>query len=202
MHQHARSDALGIQVRIECLLRQRLEKACTDLPESASLAVGLRRSEAQAGCLHVCSGARVRILHQPQYSAVQPRTRFRSIGQRRSGNRHVRIMEAPLHGPQVRWMHPLAPRQRLRLAVLGKQRHRRHGLACEHMLQVFDQGKAGALDDGRCIIAAGLRPLNEPLDRSFHGAQHQGRRRHAHHLQRAAGLVELLACDAQGPRVQ
>ncbi|MFD2301333.1 hypothetical protein ACFSPA_21750 [Paracidovorax citrulli] len=44
--------------------------------------------------------------------------------------------------------------------------------------------------------------MHEFLHRRFHGAQHEGRRAHAHHLQRAAGLVQLLARDAQRPGVQ
>ncbi len=99
-------------------------------------------------------------------------------------------------------MHAVRSRQGLGLAVLREQGHGRHLLAGKHVLQVFDQGEARALDHLSRIVAAQFGPLNEALHGGFHGPQHQRRRSHAHHFERAAGLVQLLACDAQRTRIQ
>jgi hypothetical protein len=56
------------------------------------------------------------------------------------------------------------------------------------------------LADG--VLGAQHWRLDELLHRRFHGAQHQRRGAHAHHLQRAHGLVQLLARGAQLARVQ
>ena len=92
--------------------------------------------------------------------------------------------------------------QGLGIAVLGKQRDRRRGLASQNGFQVFDERKARTLNHCGSIVAAGLRPLNELLDCRLHGAQDQSWRAHAHHFQRTTRLVQLLASDAQWACVQ
>ena len=99
-------------------------------------------------------------------------------------------------------MHAISTRQRLDIAVLREQRYGRCGLASQHRLQIFDQRKAGALNHSGSIVAAGFWPLHKFLYGGFHGPQNQRRWAHAHHFQRTASLVQLLACYAQGPCIQ
>ena len=54
----------------------------------------------------------------------------------------------------------------------------------------------------RCIVGAQLGALHEFLDGRLHGPEHKRRGRHAHHFECAAGLVQLLASNAQGAHIQ
>ncbi len=99
-------------------------------------------------------------------------------------------------------MHALGTGQCLRRTVLGEQRYGRDLLARQHAIEVLHQGKAGALDDAGGLVGTQFRPLHELLHGRFHGPQHQSGRAHADHFQRTAGLVQLLARDAQGTGVQ
>ena len=99
-------------------------------------------------------------------------------------------------------MHALGAHQRLDVAVLGKQGHRRDTLAGKHALEILHQRKAGALERQDAGIAALLGALHVALHGSFHRAQQKRRLRLPDHVERATGLVQLLARDAQRTRVQ
>ena len=87
--------------------------------------------------------------------------------------------------------------QLLNVAVLRKQRHRRHGLARQHHLQIFCQGEPGSLHLAGSIFAAQLGVLHKALHHGLHGAQHQSGARKAHHFKSTHRLVQLLACNAK-----
>ncbi|MNV92079.1 hypothetical protein D3C71_1866320 [compost metagenome] len=63
-------------------------------------------------------------LDNPQNGGVQARAGFWTIGQRRRCDRAFRFTEATLHRPQIGGVHALGTCQRLRVAVLRKQRDR------------------------------------------------------------------------------
>ncbi len=92
--------------------------------------------------------------------------------------------------------------QGLHIAVLRKQRYSRHRFAGEHAVQVFTERKTGTLQYCGGFVCAQLRALHIPLNSGLHGPQDQGGCGHTHHLQRTAGLVQLLARHAQGAGVQ
>jgi hypothetical protein len=94
-------------------------------------------------------------------------------------------------------MHALVADQLQHVAVLRKQRHRRHGLAAQQGVEEIGDGKAGALDLENGGFGAAQRLGDEALHRELDGAQHQRWRGVPHHLQRADGLVQLLAGHLQ-----
>lgn len=94
-------------------------------------------------------------------------------------------------------MHALVADQFEHVAVLREQRHRGHGLAGQERVEEIGDGKAGALDLLDRAVGAALRLGNEALHRELDGAEHQRRCGVAHHLQRAHGLVQLLAGHLQ-----
>ena len=99
-------------------------------------------------------------------------------------------------------MHAVAGHQFQHLAVLREKRHRRCRLALEDTFQVFRQGKTGAFDLVRRIVAAQLGPLDEFLGQRLHDAQDLRRGTQAHHLERTDRLVQLLAGNPQLTRIQ
>ena len=133
---------------------------------------------------------------------VKPRTRRRTIGQRRSRQHQLRLTKPRLCRPQIGRVHTRNARQRLHIAVLRKQGHGGHRLARQHAFEVFTQGKAGAFQHTGRVIGAHFRALHKLLYSRLHRPQHQGRRAHAHHLQCTAGLVQLLARNAQWSGIQ
>ena len=202
LHEHTGRHALHVHIRRQKARAKGVEEARADFPERARLPVRLGSHKAQAGVAQAEGGLQITRLDDAQHCSIQPRTRLGTIRQRRQRHRAFRLAETAFHRPQVCGVNTISTRQGLGIAVLRKQRHRRHGFAGQHGFQVFDQRKTGTLDDGGSVIAAGLGALHKLLHRRFHGPQHQRRRTHAHHFQRAAGLVQLLARNAQGASVQ
>ena len=99
-------------------------------------------------------------------------------------------------------MHTLHTVERLCFAVLRKQGDGRHWLACQHAFQIGDEREARAFDDVGRFVRAQLGALHIFLHCGFERTQDQRWRHHAHHVQRAAGLVQLLARHAQWTHVQ
>jgi hypothetical protein len=137
-----------------------------------------------------------------QHHAVEQGAGIGAIGQRLGLARPLGLARTALGRPQVGRMHFLIAGQGLGVAVLREQGDGRDGLAGQHGFQVFDQGEAGTLQRGGRLVRAQFGALHEALHGAFHAAQHQGRRAQAHHFQRTAGLVQLLAGDAQGRGVK
>ena len=197
LHEHARGDALDVHIGRQAPGGEGVEKAGAELPERAWLALGIGGGQAQADIAHLAGGRRIAMLDDAQHGAVEAGASCGAVGQRRFGQRHVGLAQVALHGPEIGRMHALGARQRLHIAVLGKKTHRRGWLAGQYQLQVFDQGKARAFEHGDRVLAALVGALHELLHGGFHRPQHQCGPGHADHLQRAAGLVQLLARHAQ-----
>ncbi len=203
LQQHARGHAFHIEVDNDQAARLRVEEASGHLPEAACGDIlGLGHGKAQAQVTHLGGGLAVIALDHAQHHAVEQGTGIGPVGQRLGLARPFGLARAALGRPQIGRMHLVVAGQRLGVAVLGKQGHGRDGLAGQHGFQVFDQGKAGALQRGGGLVGAQLGALHEALHGAFHAAQHQGRRAQAHHFEGAAGLVQLLAGDAQGRGVK
>ncbi|WP_407065730.1 hypothetical protein [Delftia acidovorans] len=203
LHEHARGHALDVQVDHDHPARLRVEEAGRHLPEAARGDIlGLAHGKAQAQVAHLGGGLAVVALDHAQHHAVEQGPGIGAVGQRLGLARPLGLARAALGRPQVGRMHLVIAGQRLGVTVLGKQGHGRDGLAGQHGFQVFDECEAGALQRGGSLVGAQLGALHKALHGAFHAAQHQGRRAQAHHFEGAAGLVQLLAGDAQGRGVK
>ena len=145
---------------------------------------------------------KISILDDLQHGLIEARPGRRAIGQRRRSHLHIGLTETPLDRPQVGWMNALCTRQCLYVAVLGKQGHRGNSLARQDAFEVLAQRKTGPLQGTCCVVSAQLRALDEFLNGRLHGPEYERRRRQPHHLQRATGLVQLLAGNPQGAHIQ
>ena len=121
LHEHARCDALGVQIGLERLLRQGLEEAGADRPEHAHLGLCLCRGKTLGDGPHVCGRIRVGVLDDAQHGAVQARARLGAIGQRGHAHGQGRGLHGRVHGPQIGRMHAIDASQGLHVAVLRKQ---------------------------------------------------------------------------------
>ena len=131
-------------------------------------------------------------LDQRQHAGVQQRARLRAVGQGLGAFGKHGFAHAPLGGPQIGRMHLVVAGQRLRRAVLGKQRNGGHGPAGQQRIEVFEQGKAGVLQRAGRFGRAALGVLLQPQHRGFH-RMHQARgSAQVDHFQRAADLVQRL----------
>ena len=199
LHEHARSHALDVDVGSDESACQAVKKGRGNLPETARRHIfGLSGRKAPAKLAHLRSCLPVVALDHAQHHAVQHGTCMRTIGQRLGhGPGPARLARTALRRPQVCRVRLVVASQHLGLAVLGEQGYGRDLLTGQHGLQEFHQRKVRALQRGRRFLRAVFGALYEAIDRSFHAAHHLRRSGDAHHLQGAAGLVQLLASNAQ-----
>ena len=203
LHQDARSHPLHIDIGLEQAQPEGFKKTGANLPESAQPRGLLGGCQPQAGVTQLQRSLPVCRLDNFQHRAVNAGAHCRPVTQCGHAAQVQRGLAQPaLHGPQVCRVHARDAIEGLHVAVLGKQGHSRHVFAGQCVVQVFTQGKAGALQHPGRTVGACLGALHKFLHRRFHGPQHQGGRRHAHHFQRAGGLVQLLARQPQGRNVQ
>ena len=197
LHQDARRGALYVQVGGAQPGGQCLEEGGADLPEDPRFQSRLGLGQSRADVTHHTGRGAVAGSHDPQHGLIDPGPKRRLVVRRSHGARQRGVDPAPLDRPEIGRMHPVAAGELEHVAVLRKQRHRRGLLALEHALEVLAQGKAGALDLVRRLVAAQLWPQHELLRQRLHRAQQLGRSTQADHLQRADRLVQLLPGDAQ-----
>ncbi|MDT4804558.1 hypothetical protein FQZ97_373380 [compost metagenome] len=197
LQQHARGGALDVGVGGNQAQRKGFEEAGGQRPEARDARQQRTAPEPQAQRMQPSRGLCVAALDQLQHLAVKPRTHGRVISERGLREGRLDLDPAPCGAPQVRRMDALIAAQLQHVAVLREQRHRRHGLAGQQCAEEIGDGKAGTLDLVHGTLGAALRFGNEALHREFDGAQHQRGRAVADHLQRADGLVQLLAGHLQ-----
>ena len=202
LHQDAGSSTLDVHIGLEQAQAEGFKKSCRNFPERAHPRVVLRGSKTQAGIAQFACSAGVGVLDNFQYRLVQARTRSRTVVPRRDGQFQLRFTKTPLYRPQVGRMHFGHTAEKLHIPVLREQRHSRNCLASQHIFQIFAKSEAGALQHAGGLVGAQFGALHKFLHRRLHGPQHQRRRTHAHHLQRASSLVKLLAGQPQRPCVQ
>ncbi len=197
LQQHARGGALDVAVGGHEAQRQRLEEAGRQGPEAGHARQQRAAAEPQAQRLQAARGLRVAGLDQLQHLAVEPRAHRGVVGQRGLRERGTDLDPAPAGAPEIGRMHALVADQFEHVAVLREQRDRGHVLAGQQGLQEIGDGEARALDLQRGAVGAALRFGHEALHRELDRAEHQRGRVVAHHLQRADGLVQLLARHLQ-----
>jgi len=142
-------------------------------------------------------GLRVAALDELQHLAVEARAHGRVVGDGSLRDRGLDLDPAPGGAPQVGRVHALVADQFEDVAVLRKQRDRRHRLAGQQRAEEVGDGEARTLDLEHRGFGAALRLGDEALHRELDGAEHQCGRGMPHHLERADGLVQLLAGHLQ-----
>jgi hypothetical protein len=197
LQQHPRGGALHVGVGGNEVQREGVEEARGQGPEAGDAGQQRAASEAQAQGMQAPCGLRVAGLDQLQHFAVEPRSHGGVIGNGRLRERGLDLDPAPSGAPEVGRVHALVADQFQHVAVLRKQRHRRHRLAGQQGIEKIGDGEAGTLDLVHGTVGAALRIGDEALHRELDGAEHQRGRGMPHHLQSANGLVQLLAGHLQ-----
>ena len=204
LHEHARGHTLDVDVGSDETASLSIKESCGNLPETARRHIfGLSGGKAPAELAHLRSCLPVVALDHAQHHAVQHGACMRAIGQRLGhGSAPAGLARTALRRPQVCRVCLVVAGQHLGLTILGEQGYGRDLLTGQHGLQEFHQRKMRALQRGRRFLRAVFGALHEAVDRSFHAAHHLRRSGDAHHLQGAAGLVQLLASNAQRRCIQ
>ena len=224
LRQHARGDALRVDVHLQQAQRLRFENSRRQLPEIRQLARAVRGAEGIGRCAraHPEAGAQVAHLHQRILASVgtnagtdvattgahqRQNQRFHHaarsvVGVQRLGARvGGQGLPMPVELPQIGRVDAVGRRQLQGGAVLREQHDRRHGLARQLAGDEVQQRERRFLDrlDGRQVDHGRL--AGHARHRRFAGAQHLGRRRQPDEFQCTHTLVQLVARGAQHGRV-
>ncbi len=201
LQQHAGRGPLDIHVGWQQILRDGLEKGCSDTPEGDHARPIRTSRQAGAQASQLLRRRRALSLHHQKHQTIQQRAHG-SLGLHRLGpGRSNHVVVTVLEGPEVCRVHTLGSRQFLHVAVLREQGNRLHRLVVENSLEVLHQREAGAFHLARGLIGTVLRLLHETLHCGLHGTQHLRWCHQPHHLQSAHRLVQLLPGQTQGGRI-
>ena len=197
LQENARGRAFAVDVGGAQAQRHSFEIGGADFPENTRLQRALGRGKAQADIAQGSGSVDIARLDDLQHQPVNSSLHRGVVSQRGRDIGQGQVDPAQFERPQIGRMHAVIAHEQQDIAVLGKQGHGRGILAFENAFEEFSQGKAGPLYLVGGVIAAKFGALHEFLGQRLHGAQDRGRHRHAHHLQGAHGLMQLLSCNAQ-----
>ena len=202
LQQHAGGRAFDIHIGRHQGQRKRFEEGRRQRPEAAHARDRGAAREPEAQRIQATRSSIVAGLDDLQHFAIELGPHRRVIDQRGLAIRRLDVDPAKRQAPQVGRVNTFIAHQFQYIAVLRKQRDRRHRLARQHGTEKVCDGKTGLVDFLHRGFVAARWLRHKALHGEFHRAKYQCRRSMADHLQRTHGLMQLLACKSQRSRIE